>query len=131
MKYDILLVEDDPWLAQLYQDILQSHELCEVQIAFSADAALEALDAKHNFQLILLDMFLPIHNGVEFLHEYASYADINHIPVIVLSSVFQHDLKMSQQRWKHYGVERYLYKPLTKPADLMAAVKKQLAVAQV
>lgn len=131
MKYHILLVEDDPWLAQLYQDILQTHELCKVRIARSADAALEALDAKNNFQLILLDMFLPVHNGVEFLHEYASYTDINHIPVIVLSSVFQHDLNMSQKRWKHYGVQQYLYKPSTKPADLMAAVKKQLAVAQV
>jgi len=128
MKYKILLVEDDAWLAQLYQDILQTEKACDVLVASSADMALDQLDKHPKIKLILLDMVLPGHNGIEFLHEVASYADISEIPVIVLSSIYQHDFAITPDRWKHYGVKQYLYKPQTKPEDLLAAVKRQLAV---
>lgn len=128
MKCKILLVEDDAWLAELYQTVLLSEEQCEVAVAGTAKEALGQLDARQNTDLIILDMFLPEHNGIEFLHEIASYTDLNNIPVIVLSSVYQHDFGMSLERWRHYGVVKYLYKPHTKPQDLLLAVKRQLLV---
>lgn len=128
MKH-ILLIEDDAWLAELYQDILQLNPNITVITARDASQALDALSDDAAIDLIVLDLFLPGHSGIEFLHEIASYDDINTIPVIVLSSVFQHDFGMSTQRWKHYGVVEYLYKPKTKPEHLVAAVEKQLAEA--
>lgn len=126
--YKILLVEDDAWLADLYKDILATDANVNVVVASNSADALAQLDAHSDVDLVLLDMFLPDHNGIEFLHEMASYSDINHLPVIILSSVYQHDFAMSDERWRHYGVVNYLYKPRTKPADLLAAVKKQLSV---
>lgn len=126
MKH-ILLIEDDPWLADLYRDVLQLNKNITVQCARSADEAFTALDEAVSINLIILDMFLPGHSGIEFLHELASYDDINTIPVIILSSVYQHDFGMSSERWSHYGVVQYLYKPKTKPNDLIAAVEKQIA----
>jgi CheY-like chemotaxis protein len=131
MSVKILLVEDDAWLAELYQTVLQSEENCQVFMASSADTALETLDQHSDVNLIVLDMFLPEHNGIEFLHELASYTDINTIPVIVLSSVYKHDFGMNEERWKHYGVVKYLYKPSTKPKDLLVEIKKQLSVGAV
>jgi DNA-binding response OmpR family regulator len=121
----ILLVEDDLWLSQLYADTLLAEGYL-VTPALDADSALETLDSKDGFDLIILDMFLPGHNGIEFLHEVASYSDTNILPVIVLSSVTSQDLSMDAERWRHYGVRDYLYKPETKPKQLIAAVKKQL-----
>jgi response regulator of citrate/malate metabolism len=129
MSVKLLLVEDDAWLAELYQTVLSSSKTCEVLHATTADAALDLLDQNSDVDLIILDMFLPEHNGIEFLHELASYTDTNTVPVIVLSSVYEHDFKMTEERWKHYGVVKYLYKPETKPKDLVAEVKKQLSVA--
>lgn len=128
MKH-ILLVEDDLWLAELYQDVLELDERCKVHRASSADDAFSLLDA-HKIDLIILDMFLPGHNGIEFLHELASYGDLNKMPVIVLSGMTQIDIGMSAERWSHYGVVQYMYKPQTKPKDLIAAVKKQLTKAR-
>lgn len=127
MNTKILLVEDDLWLAELYSDILETEKDCQVLRADSASDAIELLDKNTDVALIILDMFLPGHNGIEFLHEIASYSDTNTIPVIVLSSVYQHDFQMSEDRWRHYGVVEYLYKPKTRPQQLVAAVKKQLA----
>lgn len=70
---------------------------------------------------------MPTHNGIELLHELASYEDLNTITIIVLSSVFEHEFQMSAERWKQYGVIDFLYKPTTKPNDLLNCVKKHFA----
>ncbi len=128
MSYQVLLVEDDSWLADLYKDVLESDKNCEVFTAQTAGEALQLLDSHKKIDLILLDMFLPDHNGIEFLHEVASYSDINTLPIIILSSIYQHEFSMSDERWRHYGVVKYLYKPQTKPQDLLTSVKKQLSL---
>lgn len=128
MNHTILLIEDDGWLAELYKDILETAAHTVVITVPSAEAALNVLNDESTIDLILLDMILPSHNGIEFLHEIASYTDLNTIPVIVLSSVYQHEFTLSSERWKHYGVVSYLYKPQTKPQDLLAVVKKQFAL---
>lgn len=124
MKH-ILLIEDDIWLAALYHDAL-TLEGFSVQMAHSADQALGLLDAKAPVDLLVLDMFLPGHNGIELLHEIASYTDINTVPIMLLTSVSSQDFAMEAERWKQYGVVEYLYKPETKPYKLIAAIKKQL-----
>ena len=124
-KQTILFVEDDQWLSELYVAALRRVSGLQVLVADSADAALGMLD-KGPINLIVLDMYLGAHNGIEFLHEILSYDDTNKIPVLILSAVHEHDFSMPRDRWLHYGVVEYLYKPTTKPAELVAAVKKQL-----
>lgn len=125
----IVLVEDDAWLAEMYQDVLAQLSGVAVRWAGDAAQALELLD-EMPADLILLDMFLPGHNGIEFLHEIASYADTGRTPVIILSAVHEHDFAMSRDRWRQYGVVEYLYKPVIKPPVLIAAVQKQLLAAE-
>lgn len=120
----ILLVEDDAWISQLYSDALQTRGI-KVFPANSADEALEILD-NQTIDLVLLDMFLPGHNGIEFLHEVASYSDTNKVPIIILSAVSEYDFGLSKENWLKYGVVKYLYKPSTKPRELVTVVHKQL-----
>lgn len=121
----ILLIEDDPWLRDLYGGGLDQLRDITVAYANSADSGLEVLDS-NKIDLVVLDIFLDAHNGIEFLHEVASYNDTQKIPVIILSAVLEHDFGMSPERWQEYGVVKYLYKPNTKPADLRSEVQKQL-----
>ena len=127
MNHSILLIEDDDWLAEMYVDALKLSKMCTVKWTRTAEEALRFLDTERGVDLIILDMFLPAHNGIEFLHELSSYTDINPIPVLILSSVSQRDFVMAPERWEHYGVVEYLYKPNTKPQDLVTAIKKQLS----
>ena len=121
----ILLVEDDVWLRELYGQSLERVKDVSVEYAKSAGEALKILDLK-SVDLIILDIFLDRHSGVELLHELASYNDTRLTPVIILSAVSENDFNMSHERWSQYGVVKYLYKPNTKPKDLVEAVEFQL-----
>ena len=122
INFNVLLIEDDAWLSDLYADVLTQHNVIR---ANNADEALDLIDSK-KIDLIVLDMFLPDHNGVEFLHEIASYEDSVDIPVIILSAVARHDFGMSDERMKHYGIVEYLYKPEIKPKIVAERVKLHL-----
>lgn len=124
-KKHILLIEDEPWLAELYSDVLSDISGCVVTKVRTANEALSSLDQQLP-DLIILDMFLPDHNGIEFIHEIASYEDSSQIPIIILSAVHKHDFAMSDERWRHYGVVDCLYKPEVKPNQLASRVKQQL-----
>lgn len=126
----ILLVEDDRWLAELYSNALATVPRFDIKTVASAGEAFNVLDTNYSVDLIILDMMLPDHNGVEFLHEIASYEDIGSVPIIVLSSIFKHDFPMPDERWKQYGVIDYLYKPDTRPEDLISRVKKHFVKAK-
>lgn len=123
----IVLVEDDRWLAELYESALSAQNQYRVSVVHLAVDGLAALGGNEAVDVVILDMMLPDHNGIAFLHEVASYGDLNTIPVIILSSVFEHDFQMHPERWKQYGVIDYLYKPETKPAALVTRVKKYFA----
>lgn len=122
----ILMVEDDVWLRELYGQALERLKDVSVKYAKSAGAALKILDSQ-SVDLIILDIFLDSHSGVELLHELASYNDTRLTPVIILSAVSESDFGMSHERWSQYGVVKYLYKPNIKPKDLVKAVELQLS----
>lgn len=119
----ILLVEDDKWLSQMYGDAFEGASNISVDVAANADEVFELLD-KNKYDLVLLDLFLPSHSGVELLHEIVSYEDTFQVPVMILSSVSPNETAMEKDRWVEYGVVDYLYKPKIKPDYLVAHVKK-------
>lgn len=123
-QMNILLIEDDQWLAEMYSVVLEQQSGLVVQHASSATSGLDILDSQL-MDLVILDLFLPEHNGIELLHELSSFDEASRPPIIILSAVFEHELSLGK-RWQQYGVVEYLYKPHTKPDDLVAAVEKHL-----
>ncbi len=69
--------------------------------------------AKENFDLVFLDLLMPIKDGFEVLKELKSQ-DIR-VPVIVLSAVTQREAVI---RAFQMGIKSYLTKPL-KPEDFL------------
>ena len=111
------------WLADMYAGALAAMGSTVVYRARSASAALDILDSSQ-IDLIVLDIFLGEYSGIELLHELMSYEDTNTVPVVILSAVHEHEFAMTQERWQHYNVAKYLYKPQTTPSQLRAAVQK-------
>ena len=124
----ILLIEPDRLLAQTYHQALVSAGHSVVPCA-SAQAAILAADQRRP-DLVLLELQLVEHSGIEFLYEFRSYTDWQTVPVVVHSGVPASEfLGNGQQLQAELGVSTYLYKPLTSLRDLLAAVSQQLSVA--
>lgn len=107
-SHTILVIEPDGILAKLITQMLvdAGHY---VVVATSASQGLQQLDT-YNVSLIVLELQLPLHNGVEFLYEIRSYADWQDIPVIVFSSISK-EVYVSSDALSRLGVVRYLQKP--------------------
>lgn len=123
----VLLVEPDILLAKTYRKALEQagHQ---VQTSFTAQDAIHAADSDTP-ELVILEMQLVSHSGVEFLYEFRSYPEWQHVPVVALSVVPPGEFQGSRQLLRgHLGVERYLYKPHTTLAKLLRTVSDFAAV---
>jgi len=87
MALKILIVDDDFINRKLLQTLLKKYpDATEVLEAENGADALNKLARENNIDLILLDIMMPIVNGVEFLKIFRSDIKNSHIPVIVLST---------------------------------------------
>ena len=114
----ILIVEDDPWLAESYARSLEAASYQTKTVAHALAAIHEIDDFKPD--VILLDILLAGSTGFALLHELQSYADTGGIPVVVVTSLAG-DLKKDELA--AYGVKRVLDKATMKPEDVVAAVR--------
>lgn len=121
---NILLVEPDRKLGQVYQTAL-SQAGHNVQQCRSGQAAIMAVD-RHAPDVVILELQLARHNGIEFLYEFRSYPEWQSIPVIVHSLVPSTQAGMAPILSDQFGVVAYHYKPLTKLRDLLVTINQVL-----
>lgn len=121
----ILLVEPDKKLAGTYRAALENagHEV--TWAAHAQDAVLMADGASPD--IVLLELQLANHNGIEFLYEFRSYADWQGVPVVLLTSVGPHALNMKPETMVQLGITRVLYKPATTLKQLTRTVREMAA----
>jgi len=123
----ILLVEPDRVLAESYVQALL-HAGHEVQAAGGAQAAIMSADAIPP-DLVILEIQLVEHSGIEFLYEFRSYPDWQDVPVIFQTNVPRNEFTDNWQLLQdELGVRDYLYKPRTSLKQLLAAVSEYLPV---
>lgn len=116
----VLIIEDDQLLRELYEDAL-SEVGYNVLIARHAQEAVSMLD-EYGADIVVMDMMLPGHNGLEILHEMQSYDDWQDVPVVILSARHPDEFRMSPDDWMQLGVIEYLYKPETKVHQLVKTI---------
>jgi DNA-binding response OmpR family regulator len=113
----VLLIEDELWLGRAYRQTLENAKYT-VELVRDVREALEAVD-KQPVDIIVLDMFLPEANGMQFLHELRSYHDTKQLPVIVCTA---NPGQVPDGSLKPYGVLTVLDKGAMTPAILLQAV---------
>lgn len=118
MKKKILVVEDDQALNDAFSLILE-HEY-DVDTAFDGQEALALVDQK-GYDLILLDLLMPIMDGKTFLRSFQNPKDI---PVIVFSNL---DAKSDVEEVTQLGATRYMLKSWASPKELLKLVQDTLA----
>jgi len=116
----ILLVEDDPAIAQMYALRLQQD--WEILVAGDGATAIDtALSAVPD--LIVLDIQLPIKNGIEVLRELRAQPSTKAIPVVVLSNT---PGAMSMDVAHELGISAWAVKSATTPNQLSGLVAAYL-----
>ena len=87
MALKVLIVDDDFINRKLLQTLLKKNpEVSEVTEAENGSDALDKLKKDDGINLILLDIMMPIVDGIEFLKIFRLDMKNAHIPVIVLST---------------------------------------------
>jgi len=82
---DILLIEDDTAIAEMYEFGLHLSGY-PVHLARSGEAALEEIATETRFGVIILDLQLPHMSGIQTLDELRHRPSTANVPVIVLSN---------------------------------------------
>lgn len=123
----ILLVEDNEGDIQLTLDAFDESKInTQVSVARNGQEALDFLNKKGEFanvqrpDLILLDINIPIFNGLEVLEEIKGDENIRKIPVIMLTT--SSNEKDIERAYKNY-CNSYVKKPLEMEEFMEAIVK--------
>lgn len=117
----ILIVEDDPFLLDIYKTRLEK-EGFEVTTAQNGEQAFEALK-KESFDLLLLDLVLPELNGFELLERIKKEKKFEKLKIVVISNLGQ---KEDIEKAKTLGVEKYLVKAFFTPTEIVSEIKSIL-----
>ena len=115
----ILLIDDDE-VARLTMGAILEEAGHEVTYAANGEVAL-ALYARRSFPLVLVDLVMPVKNGLQTISELMELDKSARI--VAFSGVAPEDLDMAAD----LGAARLLVKPVA-PQDLMAAVNSQLRI---
>ena len=118
----ILIVDDNAHNLQVLAKLLQESRY-EIEFATNGKAALEWLNTRQ-FDLILLDINMPVMNGFEVCTKIRSNPDLNNVPVIFLSSETERE---SILKGFELGAQDYLTKPFDS-RELLVRVRTHLAL---
>lgn len=109
----ILLVEDDLFIRELYQRVLEKSGY-RVITAQDGEECLRAI--YHNPDLVLLDIMLPKINGLEVLKRIREDDLVANIPIILLTNLGQEDI---MEKASKLDISSYLIKMRIAPNDLV------------
>lgn len=114
----ILIIEDDPYIAELQRDYFQLHDY-EADLAQDGKEGLErALNGYYD--LVVLDLQLPGMDGFEICRQIRGKLDI---PVLIVSAKKE---EIDKIRGFGLGADDFVTKPFS-PGELVARVKAHLS----
>jgi DNA-binding response OmpR family regulator len=118
----ILLVEDDPFLVDIYSTKLKEAGFF-VEVATDGEIGLEKIK-KGDFDLIVLDIVLPHIDGWQILKEIDEDESLQGLKIFIFSNLGQKEEVEKGLNMK--GVVRYFIKAHFTPREIVEEIKKAL-----
>lgn len=122
MKNNILLIDDDRWLAESYQRLLKKSGF-ETRLSTNADEAIREVEESLP-DLVVADVMLEGHTIFSLLQELQSYDDTRSIPVVLCTNLSQ---RVGGKSLENYGVRRVVEKSTLNHDDFISTLKECLA----
>lgn len=120
----ILFIESDRLLGANAKQILKraGHD---VDWHVDPQAAMDSADAAHP-DIIVLDLLLAGHSGIEFLYELRSYPEWAKLPVVIYSNVPAEEFSGAGIGAAALDIAAYYYKPTTPIGELSRSIDRIL-----
>lgn len=107
----IMVIDDSALIHQMYRMVMSRYK-CEVIDAMNGQEALDIVAAQNDIELILLDINMPVMNGLQFLEKSAPLGIPKKIPIIIISTEGKEEDTI---RGLRLGARGYLKKPFNPP----------------
>jgi DNA-binding response OmpR family regulator len=121
----VLLIEPDRLLGTTYNELLKVNGH-SVVVCATAQVSISAADYIVP-DIVIMELQLVRHSGIEFLYEFRSYIDWLNVPVIIHTYVPPSEFSSSRDiLMRELDVSMYLYKPQTSLRQLARAVDATL-----
>lgn len=119
MLKKVLVVDDSALIHQMYKMVLTRYK-CEIIDALNGQEGLDKLAKNPDADMVLLDINMPVMNGLEFIKKAKEMGKFSHIPIIIVSTEGKEEDTM---RGLALGAKGYVKKPF-QPSDLHALIEK-------
>ena len=104
----VLVVDDSELVHTMHETVLARYDGCDVLHAYNGLDAFEVLRKHPDVELILLDINMPLMDGLTFLRTRRESGRFTAVPVIVVST---EGGEIEARRGLDAGAEAYLTKP--------------------
>src|SRR3990172_8251910 len=119
----ILVVDDSQLIHSMYRIVLNRYNGCRIVDAMNGLEALDVLSRETDFDIILLDINMPVMNGISFMEKIKKENIYRHIPIIVISTEGKEEDTLRALKLGAWG---YVVKPF-KPEVLHELIEKVVA----
>ncbi len=119
MLKKVLVVDDSALIHQMYKMVLMRYQ-CVIIDALNGQDGLDKLEKNPDANLILLDINMPMMNGLEFIKKLKGLGKYDHIPIVIVSTEGKEEDTM---RGLALGAKGYVKKPF-QPSDLHTLIAK-------
>ncbi|TRZ54335.1 response regulator [bacterium] len=117
MSGKILIVEDEPKLANLLADYLKASAFDSILLANGTEVV--PWVREHKPDMVLLDLMLPGRDGMDICKEIRTFS---HVPVIIVTARIE---EIDRLLGLEFGADDYICKPFS-PREVVARVKAVL-----
>jgi signal transduction histidine kinase/DNA-binding response OmpR family regulator len=121
----ILVTEDNIINQKLITRILEEHGIT-VSIANNGLESFEKRRNNHDYDLIFMDIQMPVMDGIEATHEILDYEEDEEIPHIPIVALTANALKGDRERFMKEGMDEYITKPI-ETSELLYILNKFLS----
>ncbi|MDA8079857.1 MAG: response regulator [Nitrospiraceae bacterium] len=116
----VLIVDDSQLIHSMYRLVLNRYNGCRIVDAMNGLEALDVLSRESDFNLILLDINMPVMNGLQFMEKLKAENLYRQIPIIVISTEGKEEDTLRALKLGAWG---YVVKPF-KPHVLYEIIEK-------
>ena len=128
MDYSVLIIDDSEIIRKSLKNTFRSARIKIKKIAEAENGAvaLSILEEQADFDVIFLDINMPVMNGIEFMEAFHKNEAWNTTPVILVSTEGSAE---RHQQLTELGVKAILRKPV-RPEQLASTLKNVLGNSQ-
>jgi len=119
MVKKVLVVDDSALIHQMYRLVMNRYN-CAIVDAMNGQEALDVLAVQKDIELILLDINMPVMNGLQFMEKASTLGIVSRTPVIIISTEGKEEDTI---RGLKLGAKGYLKKPFH-PTELHQLIEK-------